>query len=167
MSPVSSRWAGACERWWLYWMSWTAASPTASCKGSQPLFEGVKRGMMQGREGGVFLSEQKSAHLALQSQPTPWCPRRQRWPGSAAWGGSVRSGGTPHRAGSSAAPIGCCWTAPAQSRGPPSRSLSAGLKRTPVKCGCWMMFEILQITRVRWERGLIYLLNYTACLWAF
>lgn len=48
MSPVSSRWGGACERWWLYWMSWTVASLTALCKGSQLLNKGVKRGTMQG-----------------------------------------------------------------------------------------------------------------------
>lgn len=70
------------------------------------------------------------SHPALQSRPTPWGPHRRRWPGSAVWAGSAHSGGTRRRAGSSAAPTGCCWTAPARSHEPPSQSLSEGLENT-------------------------------------
>lgn len=68
------------------------------------------------------------SHPALQSQPTPWCPHRQRWPDNAVWAGWARSGGTQHHARSSGVQTGCCWTARAQSHEPPSHSLSAGLK---------------------------------------
>lgn len=68
------------------------------------------------------------SHPVPQSQPTPWGPRRQRWPGSAASAGSARSEDTPHREESSAALIGCCWTAPEQSHELPSHSASEGLE---------------------------------------
>lgn len=42
--PVSSKWGAACERWWLYWTSWTAASLIVWCKGSQLLVKTIKRG---------------------------------------------------------------------------------------------------------------------------
>lgn len=37
--PEGSKWGGACEQWWLYWTSWTAASLIIWCKGSQLLVE--------------------------------------------------------------------------------------------------------------------------------
>lgn len=119
-------------------------------------------------------SEKEIFHLALQSLPTPWGPHRQRWPGSAVWEGSVHSGDTQHHAGSSAAPTGCCWTAPAQSHEPPSHSLSVGLGTQHIKHDClWTHLNEKYVAKCskrlknEEKNWILYLLNCKACLLAF
>lgn len=68
-SPVSSRWGGACERWWLYWMSWTVASPTALCRGSQLLNKGAKRGIMQGWKQVTSCPSRRRLTLLFRHSP--------------------------------------------------------------------------------------------------
>lgn len=91
-------------------------------------------------------SNSKIDYLAHLWQPTPWGPRRQRWLGNEAWGGSVPPATPPCHEVPAAALIDCCWTVPIQSRALPVQMRVARLRSTKSMKMC--PFNRLQNTTI-------------------
>lgn len=169
--PAGSRSAGACELWWLYWKFWTAASRTVWCTDSQLLkietrswvrFAATRaepprdQGARLCSGGGHVLPA--IDYLAHLWRPTPWGPRRRHWLGNGAWGGSVPRTTPPCHAAPAAAPTGCCWTVPAQSRAPPAQTPAATLRKRKAgeKCALKENKKCVWTVNVQW-------INYLSC----